>query len=285
MTAAVHPDIIAMARDGEPERYLAATLSPRPVRGALIAVAAFAADLRRIPNVVQEPMMGEVRLQWWRDAIANFDTTEATGHPIADALAVAARTHGLPKLQLTAMTEARAFDLYDDPMPDDATFAGYLTKTEAIPFALAQTILGGSQAPLLSDLGARTYGQARVLADLPVALSKGRLPLPVTLLKQHAIDPEALLAGHTTSALRNVLQQSCREIATANEALQLALRTASRADRLAMLPVATVSPYVSSILDQRRDPARVPAEISPFGRVVRLGLASVGLTKIGLTIA
>ncbi len=285
MTAAIHPDIIAMARDGEPERYLAATLSPEPVRGALIALAAFAADLRRIPNVVKEPMMGELRLQWWRDTIAAFDTAETpdlqpTGHPIADALAAAVRAHKLPTVLLIAMTEARAFDLYSDPMPDDATFAGYLTKTEAIPFSLAQTILGGSQMPSLSDLAARSYGHVRVLADLPMTLSKGRIPLPLSLLKQHAVDPEALLAGHTSPALRDLLQQACREIATAHNALRVALRTAPKADRLAMLPVATVSPYARAILDPSRDCARMPAEISPLVRVMRLGLVRIGLAKL-----
>jgi 15-cis-phytoene synthase len=275
----IHPDVITMAREGEPERYVSATLSPAPVRGALIALAAFAADLRRIPQVVKEPMMGEVRLQWWRDVIGTFDKTETTGHPIADALAAAVRTHALPQLSLVAMTEARAFDLYDDPMPDEAAFAGYLTKTEAIPFALAQTILSDRDTPHLSDLGTRSYGHVRVLAGLPLALAKGRVPLPHTLLKQHAVDPEALLAGHVTPGLRHLLQQSCREIATAHTALRQALRAASPADRLALLPAATVPPYIAAILVHGRDAARSPAEISPLNRVMRLALAKVGLAR------
>jgi 15-cis-phytoene synthase len=278
MTAPLHvdviaPDVIAMARTGEPERYLAATVSPAPARAALIALAAFAADLRRIPNVVKEPMMGEVRLQWWRDAIAAFDKTETTGHPIADALAAAVRAYALPPLSLVAMTEARAFDLYDDPMPDDAAFAGYLAKTEAIPFALAQTILGGTDTPDLCDLGARSFGYVRLLADLPVAISKGRLPLPLSRLKEHAIDPDTLLASRPDAGMRDLLQQACREIATTQHALCRAMRTAAPADRFALLPAATVPSYMAAILSPARDPVRMPAEISPLARVMRIGRA------------
>jgi 15-cis-phytoene synthase len=269
----VHPDVIAMARDGEPERYLAATLSPAPTRSALIALAAFSADLRRIPHVVKEPMMGEVRLQWWRDCISSVEAGEPTGHPIADALATAVRAHSLPVLSLIAMTEARAFDLYDDPMPDETTFASYLSKTEAIPFALAQQVLGGSDTPLLSDLAARSFGHVRLFATLPAMIAKGRMPLPVVLLDRYNIDPEALLAGRMETGMWDLLQQSCREITTAQTAARRALRTAKPADRLALLPLATVPSYVTAILRPGRDPVRTPADISPLARVMRLGRA------------
>jgi 15-cis-phytoene synthase len=267
--ATLHPDVIAMARDGEPDRYLAATLSPAPQRAALIAVAAYAADLRRIPSVVKEPMMGEVRLQWWRDVITAFDRGETTGHPIADALAAAVRAHRLPALSLIAMTEARAFDLYEDPMPDAAAFAGYLAKTEAIPFALAETILTGRDTPATCDLAARSYGMARLLADLPSFLARGRVPLPLSLLDVHGLTGEALIAGQGGVELRALVQQACREIGVAVAALQ----KMPRAGRLAFLPVAVVPALVKALVLPGRDPLRAPAEISPLTRVVRLARA------------
>ena len=67
-------EVAAIAREGEPDRYLAALLAPAPEREALLALAAFAAELTRIPlRVVQEPMMGEIRLEWWRTALASGD--------------------------------------------------------------------------------------------------------------------------------------------------------------------------------------------------------------------
>ena len=62
--------IAAAARAGEPDRYLAALLSPAPARPALLALAAFSAEIGRVPFVAaNEPAIGEIRLQWWREAL------------------------------------------------------------------------------------------------------------------------------------------------------------------------------------------------------------------------
>lgn len=269
----LHPDVIAMARAGEPERYVAATLSPAPVRVALIALAAFSADLRRVSRLVKEPVMGEVRLQWWRDCIESFKTGEATGHPIADALAAAVREHGLPIASLVAMTEARAFDLYDDPMPDEAAFTGYLTKTEALPFALTQKVLAGADTPDICMLAARAYGFARVLALLPAAVSRHRMPLPATLLAAHGVDLERTFSGQSSPELERLLRQCCDDILTAFGRLREATAARPRPDLLAMLPSATVPAYVRALQRPGRNPLREVAEISPLARVMQLGRA------------
>lgn len=269
----IHPDVVALARAREPERYIAATLSPVARRAALLAVAAFAADLRRIPHVVTEPMMGEMRLQWWRETITAFGRAESIGHPIADALAAAVRAYDLPPLSLIAMTEARAFDLYDDPMPDEAAFDGYLTKTEAIAFDLAHIILGGPAAPDMSMLAARSFGQARLLAELPMALAKGRVPLPLSRLETYGIDVDALRAGHAVPGLRDLLRSACDDVEAARSALSRRLAACAPSARAAFLPAATVASYVSAILDPGRDATRMPAEISPLTRVMRIGRA------------
>ena len=218
--------------------------------------------------------MGELRLQWWRDTIEAFGAGATTGHPIADALGDAARTHKLAPLSLIAMTEARAFDLYDDPMSDEAAFAGYVSKTEAIPFALARQIL--SDEPASTDLATRAgniFGQTRLLADLPRVLARGRLPLSVPQLKSAGVDPAALLRGETSQAFADWLEQSCAEIATANASVRNTLRSSPVADRMALLPLATVPATLSAIRATGRDPLRTPAEISPMARVWRIGRA------------
>lgn len=270
----IHPDVIAMARAGEPERYIAATVSPAHARPALVALAAFAADLRRIPTVVKEPMMGEVRLQWWRDTIETFDAETSTGHPIADALGDAVRRHALPPLSLIAMTEARAFDLYDDQMPDETALAGYLAKTEAIPFSLAQHILGAA-TPSIDTItrAGEMFGKTRLLAELPHALSRGRLPLPSEMLKKSGVEPDELLRGQTSQPFATLLTRTCADIATAHAAVRNSLRSAPHETRLALLPLACIPAYLNAIQKSGRDPLRTPAEISPLARVWRIGRA------------
>ena len=75
--------VIASARSGEPDRYLAALLAPPAARADLLALAAFASELARVPSLVtREPTMGEIRLQWWRDALAARPARRAPAIPL-----------------------------------------------------------------------------------------------------------------------------------------------------------------------------------------------------------
>jgi hypothetical protein len=91
---------IAALRDAaitrEPDRYFAATLAPRAIRADLITLAAFAAELANIPAQVREPLAGEIRLQWWRDALGNRGGEVAPGHPVAVAMRATIARHTLP---------------------------------------------------------------------------------------------------------------------------------------------------------------------------------------------
>jgi phytoene synthase len=268
--------LIEAARAFEAERYVAATLAREPERSALVALAAFAADLRRIPSTVKEPMMGEIRLQWWRDAIeAISETGAASGHPIADALAAAVRRYALPKAMLVAMTEARAFDLYGDPMPDRASLDGYLAKTEAIPFALALRVAtGGDETPqAITDAAGRAFGRTRLLAELPRWLARGRLPLPLDLLGTHGIDPDDLLQGRAPAGLRTLVDELAGEIELSMGAAASHFRRMPRRHRVPLAALATVRPLLARVRDPSRDAVRQPADLAPLARVTRIARA------------
>jgi hypothetical protein len=60
----------ASARLNAPDRYYAALFAPAAVRDDLIALAAFCGEIARIGRQVSEPVMGEIRITWWRDPCA-----------------------------------------------------------------------------------------------------------------------------------------------------------------------------------------------------------------------
>ena len=68
----------------------------RAARDALIALAAFSAEIEKIALQVTEPHLGEIRMQWWRDALGDAAQSQKTGHPVADAFADAVRGYALP---------------------------------------------------------------------------------------------------------------------------------------------------------------------------------------------
>ena len=56
-------------RDHDRDRYLADLFIPAEIRPHAHALHAFSFEIARVRDVVSEPMPGELRHQWWRDAI------------------------------------------------------------------------------------------------------------------------------------------------------------------------------------------------------------------------
>ena len=111
-------------RETDRDRYLATLVLPPQAREAITALYAFNADIASVRERAKEPAAGEIRLQWWTDALAGTGHGNVRQNPLADALLSVIADYGLPTPPLTRMIAARRFDLYQDPMPDMATFEG-----------------------------------------------------------------------------------------------------------------------------------------------------------------
>src|SRR5262245_36026444 len=264
----------AAARAGEPDRYLAALLAPAREREALLALAAFAAELARIPRlVVREPMMGEVRLHWWRDALA-LPAGERTGHGVADAVRRAARACALPAALLDGMIEARALELQSAPFADDGALHEFLWRTEGAQFDLAARVVGlppAAEVEAACRSSGQAYGAARLLLGLPRSLSLGRVPLSQTQMASAGVGARDLLAGSGGAEVARLLA-ACR--ARIGENLADARRLVQRLPppaRVAFLPLALVRPYVRALGRVGGDPLRQEARIAPLTRVLRIG--------------
>jgi phytoene synthase len=270
--------VAAAARAGEPDRYLAALLSPSPVRPALLALAAFSAEIGRVPFIAAaEPAIGEIRLQWWRDALAPTGAVLRTGSPVADALEAAAERYRLPRGLLDDMIEVRSLDLLREVPADDDALLGYLWKSEGAPFALAARILAPDAPAEHADHAAaacgQTYGLARLLLGLPRALSLGRVPLPQSRLDAAGVTSSELLAGETGPGVPGLLAGLHRECRAALVTSRQHVANLPREIRAAFLPLALVEPYLRALERPGRDPLRGAADIVPLVRVCRIVVA------------
>jgi 15-cis-phytoene synthase len=261
--------VVDTARAGEPDRYLAALLAPPTAREGLLALAAFSAELGRIGHLVtREPMMGEMRLQWWRDTLAPAEDGMRTGNPVADALRAAVARHHLPAPLLLGMINAHGSDLEVEPFPTEAALDAYLDAGQGAQFELAACVLGGPATPELaaaSQAAGRAYGLVRLLLSLPQTLSLGRLPLPRSRLQQAGI---ADLAAEVEPEKPAALMQDLYAEAVRNlEAAQQHVTNLPRPLRGAFLPLALVRPYLRALERPGRDSLREVAEVAPLRRI------------------
>jgi phytoene synthase len=263
------------ARSGEPDRYLAALLAPPPARPGLLALAAFSAELARIPRLVtREPHMGEIRLQWWRDSL-EMPAAIRTGNPIADALREAVEAHALPIKPLLDMIAARSLELGPEPLPDEEALYVYLDGTQSASLLLAARLLGGT-APNLDavsrDCG-RCYGMARLLMELPHALSAGRVLLPLSRLHAVGLTARDLQSSTPSAKVRSLLADARAEVRRRLEASRHGVANLPRLIRIAFLPLALVSTYVRALERVPDDSLSRGAEISPLIRITRIAAA------------
>ncbi len=86
--------VTAIVREGDRDRYIATLLAPAAKRPALTALHAFDLELSRIPRLARQQIAGEIRLQWWREAVDGSNEHEALANPVAAAL-IAADGHVL----------------------------------------------------------------------------------------------------------------------------------------------------------------------------------------------
>ena len=56
-------------RKYDKDRFLTALFAPADRREALFALYAFNLEIAKTREVVTEPVLGQIRLQWWYDAI------------------------------------------------------------------------------------------------------------------------------------------------------------------------------------------------------------------------
>src|SRR5690606_40929035 len=105
---------------------------PPEYRGPVQALYAFSADVASIRERARDPAPGEIRLQWWADALSGAGHGNVRQNPLADALLAVIERYRLPADPLQRLIAARRFDLYGDPMPDVASFEGYAGETTSV---------------------------------------------------------------------------------------------------------------------------------------------------------
>lgn len=262
----------ALVERGDPERWRAAMAAPEPGRGGLMALYAFNLEIARAGYVVSEPMMGEIRLRWWADAIGEiYAGGPVRRHEVAAPLAETIRAGGLPREPLDAMIEARSWDCGREPFADQAELEAYLEATGAGIMWLAARWLG---APEGAEGTARGYGfaagAAGFLRAIPGLYASGRAPLPVAGLDRNAV-AEGRTPPGLADAIRTAAEAGLRRLRRARGARRAVPREALPA----LLPAATAGAALRRAAARPDDVLRgglEPAEVRVRGAVLLAAL-------------
>ncbi len=262
-------ETVRIVREGDRDRYLSVLFAAEAKRPALFSLYAFNVEVARVRDLIHEPMPGEIRLQWWRDAI--LSEAPAVGNPVAEALIRTIREYELPPAAFDNMIEARLFDLYDDPMPSRTDLEGYCGETASALIQLAGLVLDRDAALATADLaGHAGCAQAvtGLLRSLPIHLARGQCYVPRDVLSAAGTTPEEFVAQKGGAAGKRAVSAM---IALAREHVgkfEEGARALPPPLRPAYLPAALASAYLALLSKASVDPFKQITDISPLKRTL-----------------
>lgn len=157
-----------LVRRGDPDRFLAVMAAPVEQRPALFVIYAFNLEVARAPWITKEPMIAEMRLQWWLDAIEEIYAGETIRrHEVVTPLAKLIKDHDLPRPMFDELIAARRWDIYSEPHEHAFAFADYIMHTSGNLMALACLAIG---MPVADTAMAQEYGYGDGIARLFLAI-------------------------------------------------------------------------------------------------------------------
>ncbi|MCJ2096376.1 squalene/phytoene synthase family protein [Methylobacterium sp. J-072] len=266
-----------LVRDGDPDRYYATLFAPAAARPHLFALYAFSLTIARVREAASNPMAGEIRLQWWRDALQGEARGDVRANPVAAALEEAIRVNRLLRQPFVDLIDARVFDLYEDPMPRVNDLEGYCGETASALFRLASLVIGNGTEP--GGAGAAghagvAYGLTGLLRALPWHARSGQVYLPAEVLARYGVTREDITSGRGGPGLRRACAD-LRDLARTHlKAFEAARPAIAPLAGTAFLPVALVEPYLATMERASYDPLNTLTDLPRWRRLWRLWRAS-----------
>lgn len=171
-------DCAALVERGDADRFAATMAAPAPARGRLWPLYAANLEIARAPWAAAEPVVAEMRLQWWIDTLRDLaEGRDRRGHPVTEALAPVLGHDPVIAELLQSLAEARRWDCWRAPFEDRAAFDAYLDATAGNLAWAAARALG---APDSAEGAVRDFawgaGLAQWFRAAPDLVARGRLP-------------------------------------------------------------------------------------------------------------
>ena len=268
-----YPHCEALVRDGDRDRYLATLFAPADKRPALFALYAFSQECARVRETVATSLPGEIRLQWWRDALQGEARGDVKANPVAAALDDTITRYRLPRQALVDLVDARVFDLYDDPMPSVNDLEGYCGETSSVLIRLAAMILADGADPGAADAAGHAgvaYAVTGLLRAFPWHARRGQVYVPAEILDRHGVARDQLVAGQGGPGLLAALTEM-RALARTHLDRARAPRTSVTGTIApAFLPTALVPLYLGAMERPDYDPYKTVVDASPWRKQLAL---------------
>jgi phytoene synthase len=212
-------------------------------------------------------LLGEIRFQWWRDALEGAG--EAKANPVAAALLDTIARFDLPKAPLLELIVARGRDVYGEPMDSVVALESYTMATCSNLLRLAVLILDGEEAAASRDAALHAgiaYGITGLIRALPWHSARGQVFIPGEILQAHGANLDDFAAGRASEAVLAVIADLLALARAHLETFDARLHSLPEKSRPAFLPVCLCEPYLRLMEKPGYEPFKSVIELPQWRR-------------------
>jgi NADH dehydrogenase [ubiquinone] 1 alpha subcomplex assembly factor 6 len=252
------PDLAEKLRRYDRDRYLATLFAPTKRRQNLWAVLAFNLEVARVREAVSQPMLGQIRLQWWREAIDEiYDGRVVRRHDIVRPLADAIGRRGLSRRSFDAIIDARERDLAETPPATLAELESYASDSAGELFALLAEVLrpGRTDTEAIRRIGTG-WGLVGIIRAVPFHASTKRIFIPAEIAQRADLHEHEILERKFTPTLGAALAELAAAARSHLAAGRAARRKIHRSALPILLPARLADLYLARLAAGGYDPYR-----------------------------
>ena len=270
--------IAALLRRHDRDRYQTALFAPSARRAGLFAIYAFNYEIARVRDRVSEPILGRIRLEWWRENIADiFAGGPVRRHEIVAALAETVRRRPLSRTHFERLIAAREADLDAPPPASLAALEDYAEASSASLVYLALEALdapGAAVAAAAREVGI-AYALAGLIRALPLHARAGRRYIPDDIAARAGLAPRDYERLQSTPALRAAVGDIAAAARRRLEAARERRRAVPRAAQAALLPAVVAGRVLARLGRAGCDPYAPALRAADPMQIWALGFAAL----------
>ncbi len=211
-----HSYCLEEVRRHDHDRYVTALFLPPEARVHAFALYAFNLEIARTREIVSEPLLGQIRLQWWRETIEGIYAGTPREHPVVAALSETIGDCAVPRAQLEALVDAREADMEDGPPSDFAALEQYAEGTSGALSQMLMEVVGKAEAGSTAARAAHNVGTAWALTGLARSVAfharHQRLYIPEDLISEFEIERRRLFdlkpSAQLNGAVARIVEQA-----------------------------------------------------------------------------
>ncbi len=200
-----------LVKKSDHDRYMTILYAPPDRRDDLSALYAFNYEISRIRESISEVMLGEIRLQWWREAIDDIFQGTTRKHDIIPALAKAIGQHDLSREIFMEILDGRTQDIYDESPKDIPALTDYLDRTTGNLSRLAVHVMGQRDTDDLAGRLGIAWGFVGMVRSVCYYNSLKKNFMPQELLTGYGHADLCFLSPDRPDAAKAVIRDLCQQ--------------------------------------------------------------------------